>query len=186
MNGCVGGVFGREFAPRAAPLMESSGDSRSRPASLTCFQSELLHHLQKLPMHVLPFTQPQLRQKILLARFAKLAPRNFRLQPLDEIPEFEPAEKIGIGVEPLRVSQVGFLLSFLMSGFIFPVANIPAAIRWITNIVPARYYIEVTRDAFVRGGGWASIWHAPVVLSLLALFFFFNAWRTMRHMQVNA
>jgi ABC-2 type transport system permease protein len=84
------------------------------------------------------------------------------------------------------VALVGFLMSFLMSGFIFPVTNIPAAIRWIANVVPARYYIEVTRDAFVRGGGWPAVWYAPVLLTVLGLIFFLNAWRTMRRMQVNA
>lgn len=84
------------------------------------------------------------------------------------------------------VALIGFLMSFLMSGFIFPVSNIPVGIRWIANIVPARYYIEVTRDAFVRGGGWPAVWYAPAMLTVLGLFFFFNAWRKMRHMQVDA
>jgi ABC-2 type transport system permease protein len=84
------------------------------------------------------------------------------------------------------VALVGFLMSFLMSGFIFPVTNIPPALRWVSYFVPARYYIEVTRDAFVRGGGWPGVWHAPLALTLLGLFFFFNAWRRMRRMQVNA
>jgi drug efflux transport system permease protein len=84
------------------------------------------------------------------------------------------------------VAMGAFLLSFLLSGFIFPVSNIPSSIRWIANIVPARYFIEVTRDAFVRGGGWSAIWYAPVALGLLGATFFFIAWRTMRHMQVDA
>ncbi len=84
------------------------------------------------------------------------------------------------------VAMGAFLLSFLLSGFIFPVSNIPSSIRWIANIVPARYFIEVTRDAFVRGGGWSAIWYAPVALGLLGAAFFFIAWRTMRHMQVDA
>jgi ABC-2 type transport system permease protein len=84
------------------------------------------------------------------------------------------------------VALSGFLMSFLMSGFIFPVSNIPAALRWIANIVPARYYIEVTRDAFVRGGGWPGVWYAPLMLTVLGLSFFFVAWRTMRRMQVDA
>jgi ABC-2 type transport system permease protein len=81
---------------------------------------------------------------------------------------------------------VGFLASFLLSGFIFPVSNIPAWLRWIAALVPARYYIEVCRDAFVRGGGWPAIWYAPLMLGLLGSFFFFMAWRTMRRMQVSA
>ncbi len=84
------------------------------------------------------------------------------------------------------VAGVQFLLSFLLSGFIFPVSNIPAAIRWISAFVPARYFIEITRDAFVRGGGWPAVWHAPVMLALVGAFFFFKAWRKMRHMQIEA
>lgn len=80
----------------------------------------------------------------------------------------------------------GFLLSFLLSGFIFPVSNIPAAIRWISGVVPARYYIELARDAFVRGAGWPAVWHAPVMLLALGAFFFLVAWRKMRRMQVDA
>lgn len=84
------------------------------------------------------------------------------------------------------VQIVGFLLSFLLSGLIFPVSNIPAAIRWIAYVVPARYYIELARDAFIRGGGWAAVWHIPIVLALIGCFFMFIAWKRMRRMQVAA
>ncbi|MGH9899017.1 MAG: ABC transporter permease [Pyrinomonadaceae bacterium] len=98
---------------------------------------------------------------------------------------------IGAGIPnqaaAIQVVQLGgFLLSFLLSGAIFPISNIPAGLRWISSIVPARYYIEIVRDAFVRGGGWATVWNAPLVLALLALIFFALAWRSMRHMQVEA
>jgi ABC-2 type transport system permease protein len=79
----------------------------------------------------------------------------------------------------------GFLFSFLLSGFIFPVSNIPVGIRWISAIVPARYYIELARDAFVRGGGWPAVWHAPLILMLIGSFFFLIAWRNMRRMQIK-
>jgi ABC-2 type transport system permease protein len=82
------------------------------------------------------------------------------------------------------VAGVQFLLSFLLSGFIFPISNIPAGLRWITAVVPARYFIEISRDAFVRGGGWAAVWYAPLILALIGSFFFFTAWRKMRHMQI--
>jgi ABC-2 type transport system permease protein len=79
----------------------------------------------------------------------------------------------------------GLLLSYLLSGAIFPLSNTPAALRWISYFVPARYYIEVVRDAFVRGGGWPAVWPAPLALAALALLFFCVAWRLMRHMQVK-
>lgn len=84
------------------------------------------------------------------------------------------------------VAGVQFLLSFLLSGFIFPVSNIPAGIRWISAFVPARYFIELVRDAFVRGGGWPAVWHAPLMLALVGAFFFLKAWKKMRLMQVDA
>jgi ABC-2 type transport system permease protein len=84
------------------------------------------------------------------------------------------------------VAGVQFLLSFLLSGFIFPVSNIPAGIRWLSAFVPARYFIEICRDAFVRGGGWPAVWTAPMILAVIGSVFFLQAWRKMRHMQLDA
>jgi ABC-2 type transport system permease protein len=84
------------------------------------------------------------------------------------------------------VALVSFLLSFLLSGYIFPITNVPPSLRWISNIVPARYFVELTRDAFLRGGGWPAVWHGPVVLGSLGIFFFVMGWLKMRRMQVAA
>ncbi|HXD31970.1 MAG TPA: ABC transporter permease [Pyrinomonadaceae bacterium] len=84
------------------------------------------------------------------------------------------------------VQNVAFLLSYLLSGFVFPLSNIPPYIRWISNLVPARWFVEMCRDAFVRGGGWEAVWHVPVVLGLLSAAFFFRAWKVLRKMQVEA
>jgi ABC-2 type transport system permease protein len=81
------------------------------------------------------------------------------------------------------VQNVGFLLSYLMSGFVYPLSNIPEGLRWISTFVSARFFIEASRDAFVRGGGWMAMWHAPVMLALLGGLFFFSAWAKMRRMQ---
>lgn len=83
------------------------------------------------------------------------------------------------------VANVCFVLSFLISGFIFPLSNIPEEIRWIAHIVPARYFIEIARDAFVRGAGWSAVWQANLALALLGTAFFFVAWLKMRRMQVQ-
>lgn len=83
------------------------------------------------------------------------------------------------------VATVCFLLSFLISGFMFPLTNIPPGIRWVANVVPARYFIEITRDAFLRGGSWSGVWQAPAALALLGSAFLFVAWLKMRRMQVE-
>jgi ABC-2 type transport system permease protein len=84
------------------------------------------------------------------------------------------------------VQIVGFLLSYLLSGAIFPVANIPFPLSLLSNIIPARYYIVVVRDALVRGGSWESVWYVPIGLAAIGLFFFSVAWLKMRKMQVAA
>ncbi len=86
----------------------------------------------------------------------------------------------------IQATQLGgFLTSFLLSGYIFPVQNIPQPLRSLSYIVPMRYYLEVIRDAFLRGGGWAGVWPAPIALALLGTFFFWRAWSVMREMQVK-
>jgi len=87
----------------------------------------------------------------------------------------------------IQAAQLGgFLTSFLLSGYLFPVANIPQPLRFLSNLVPMRYYLEVIRDAFLRGGGWPAIWYAPIALCLLGAFFLWRAWSVMKEMQVKA
>ncbi len=80
----------------------------------------------------------------------------------------------------------GFLLAFLLSGLIFPVENIPDALRWISNLVQARYYIVIVRDAFLQGGGWPAVWWAVLAIGAIGLVFYGLAWWAMRRMQVKA
>jgi ABC-2 type transport system permease protein len=84
------------------------------------------------------------------------------------------------------VQNVCFLMSFLLSGFVFPISNIPSWLRWISSLVPARYFVEVSRDVFVRGGGWPATWHVPLVLAALSGVFLFRAWMSLRKMQIDA
>jgi len=83
------------------------------------------------------------------------------------------------------VNFSAFLLSLLMSGFIYPVDNIPMGLRWLSYFVPARSYILLTRDAFTRGVGWPIAWFPVMTLAVLAGFFFFLAWRKLRSMQLE-
>ena len=79
-----------------------------------------------------------------------------------------------------------FLPAFLLSGFIYPVANIPVQIRWISKITPASYYIDIVRDAFLRGGGWGAEWRQILSLLALGMVLYGMAWRQLRRMQVKA
>lgn len=79
----------------------------------------------------------------------------------------------------------GFLLVFLLSGLIFPVQNIPAGIRWVSNIVWGRYYIEIVRDGLLQGGGWPAMWFRELMIALIGAVFYCLAWLNMRRMQLK-
>jgi len=44
-----------------------------------------------------------------------------------------------------------FLPTFLLSGFIFPIDQMPLVVQWITAILPARYYVSILRNVFLKG-----------------------------------
>jgi ABC-2 type transport system permease protein len=84
------------------------------------------------------------------------------------------------------VALGGFLLVFLLSGLIFPIENIPAGLRWISNFIWGRYYIEIVRDALLQGGGWPAVWRNVVIIAIIGAVFYVVAWRSMRRMQLGA
>jgi ABC-2 type transport system permease protein len=87
----------------------------------------------------------------------------------------------------IQAAQLGgFLTSFLLAGYIFPIQNMPPILQFLSYFVPMRYYLETVRDAFLRGGGWPAVWYAPLALALLSAFFFWRAWAVMKDMQLHA
>jgi ABC-2 type transport system permease protein len=83
------------------------------------------------------------------------------------------------------VALTGFLLVYMFSGLLFPIQNIPVAIRWLSNFVWGRYYIEIVRDSLLAGGGWPSVWLKVLILAFIGSIFYFAAWRNMRRMQLK-
>jgi ABC-2 type transport system permease protein len=83
------------------------------------------------------------------------------------------------------VALGGFLLVFIMSGLLFPIENIPVELRWISNFVWGRYYIEIVRDAFLQGAGWPATWYKALIIAAIGSVFYANAWRSTRTMQLK-
>jgi ABC-2 type transport system permease protein len=55
----------------------------------------------------------------------------------------------------------------LLSGFIFPIANMPFIIQVITYANPLRYFLVIIRGIFLRGAGLSVLW--PQFAALLAV-----------------
>jgi ABC-2 type transport system permease protein len=84
----------------------------------------------------------------------------------------------------LQAYQMGilssFLPAFLLSGFVYSIETMPAAIQVITRIVPARYVVTILKGLFLKGVGVSVLWHELAFLSLYALIVFLLATRRLR------
>jgi ABC-2 type transport system permease protein len=56
------------------------------------------------------------------------------------------------------------LPSFLLSGFVFPIASMPKVIQWLTVFVPARYFLVIVRGIFLKGVGLDVLWQPVLTL----------------------
>jgi ABC-2 type transport system permease protein len=74
-------------------------------------------------------------------------------------------------------SQIALLVTFLpavmLSGFLFDLRSMPALVRVITYILPARYYVALLQTIFLAGDIWAVILPDAAVLAGMAILFFF-------------
>jgi ABC-2 type transport system permease protein len=61
-----------------------------------------------------------------------------------------------------------FLPSFLLSGFIFPIFNMPKPIQLLTYLVPARYFILILQGIFLKGSGIKVLWYDLLFLILFS------------------
>ncbi len=62
-----------------------------------------------------------------------------------------------------------FLPTFILSGFIFPLSSMPAAVQVITHVVPARYFLVALRAVVLKGAGLSSFWPELAALVVFAM-----------------
>ncbi len=84
----------------------------------------------------------------------------------------------------LVANQIALLASYLpallLSDFVFPVENMPRMLQFVTQIVPATYYIDILNGLFLRNVGMAYLWPSFAVLLVMFLVSAVVAVATMR------
>ncbi|MFZ2285840.1 MAG: ABC transporter permease [Bacteroidales bacterium] len=63
------------------------------------------------------------------------------------------------------------LPSLLLSGFIFPIENMPKIYDYVSMILPPRWFVEIIRSIMIKGAGFAHIWMETLILAVMTLFF---------------
>ncbi len=66
----------------------------------------------------------------------------------------------------LLASMLGLMMpSVLLSGFIFPIESMPTVLQWISNIIPSKWFIIISKDIMLKGAGMATIWQETLILA---------------------
>lgn len=65
-------------------------------------------------------------------------------------------------------SLIGFLPTFILSGFIFPIASMPIPLQYVSSIVPARYFLVALRGIVLKGSDLWTVWPSVAALILYA------------------
>lgn len=72
----------------------------------------------------------------------------------------------------MTISLMGMLLPTLMlSGFMFPIENMPLPLQVISNIVPAKWFNIIVKAVMIKGLGLMAIWKETLILVVMTLFF---------------
>jgi len=64
---------------------------------------------------------------------------------------------------------------FMLSGFVFPIGNMPESVQWLTLFNPLRYFLVIIRGIFLKGVGMEILWPQFAAMSVLGLAVFVGA-----------
>jgi len=64
---------------------------------------------------------------------------------------------------------VFFFPAMLLSGFAFPIANMPQAVQWLTYLNPLRYFLVIVRGIFLKGIGLEILWPQMAALAVMGV-----------------
>jgi ABC-2 type transport system permease protein len=62
-----------------------------------------------------------------------------------------------------------FMPAMLLSGFAFPIRNMPLPVQYLTYLNPLRYFMQIVRDLFLKGVGLESMWRQTLALMIFGV-----------------
>jgi ABC-2 type transport system permease protein len=81
----------------------------------------------------------------------------------------------------MMVSLVALMLpTILLSGFIFPIENMPVILQWLCQIMPPKYFIIIIKSIMLKGNGFGYIWKETLILAGFTMVFIFLSVRKFK------
>lgn len=69
------------------------------------------------------------------------------------------------------ISLIGlFLPTVMLSGFMFPIENMPLPLRIIAHVVPSKWYYDIVSSVMIKGLGLAAVWKETLILAGMTIF----------------
>lgn len=74
--------------------------------------------------------------------------------------------------QAIFISLIGLMLpTILLSGFIFPIENMPKIYDYVSMVLPPRYFIVIIKNIMIKGTGFLFIWKETLILTLMTVAF---------------
>ena len=74
--------------------------------------------------------------------------------------------------QAIFISLIGLMLpTVLLSGFIYPIENMPKIYDYVSSVLPPRYFIVIIKNIMIKGTGFMYIWKETLILTVMTLVF---------------
>jgi len=74
--------------------------------------------------------------------------------------------------QAIFISFLGLMLpTILLSGFIFPIENMPEAYDWVSAVFPPRYFIVIIKSIMIKGMSFIYVWKETLILTIMTTLF---------------
>jgi ABC-2 type transport system permease protein len=72
------------------------------------------------------------------------------------------------------------LPTILLSGFVFPIANMPWILQALCQIIPPRWFIVIIKNIMLKGTGFYYVWFETLILMIMTAFFIFLSYKKFK------
>src|SRR5215467_3009050 len=92
---------------------------------------------------------------------------------------------LSIGAKTQQAAMTGSLMgmmlpTMLLTGFLFPIENMPIALQLLANIVPSRWYFLIIKKVMLKGLGFSAVWKEISILMVMSVSLFFLSLRRFK------
>ena len=79
------------------------------------------------------------------------------------------------------LSMLGLMLpTIILSGFIFPIANMPKILQALCQVIPPRWFIVIIKNIMLKGTGFYYVWFETLIMAIMTVFFIFLSYKNFK------